>query len=63
MERIRCNLTKTFRIFAIFTESLCKNMGILPQNFQEISPFYRRIIRSSIPLVYVQSFESVSILT
>ena len=31
-----------------FTESLYKNMGILPSKFQEISPVNRRIIRSSI---------------
>ena len=27
---IRCNLTKASQIFATFTDSLCKNMGILP---------------------------------
>ena len=29
MKAIRCNLTKTCQIFATFTESLYKNMGIL----------------------------------
>ena len=48
MKRIRFNLTKACLIFATFTESLYKNMGILPSKFQEISPVYRRIIRSSI---------------
>ena len=63
MNTICCNLTKTCRIFATFTESLYKNMGILPKKIQEISPVYRRIICSSISLVYVQSMEFVSILT
>ena len=39
MKRIRFNLTKACLIFATFTESLYKNMGILPSIFQEISPF------------------------
>ena len=60
---IRCNLTKAYRIFAFFTESLCKNMGILPSKFQEISPVLRIIIRSSLSLVYVRSIEFVSINT
>ena len=38
-------------------------MGILILKFQEISPVYRRIIRSSMSLVYVRSIEFVSILT
>ena len=63
MKTIRCKLTKECRIFATFTESLYKNMGILPEKFQEISIVYRRIIRSSISLVYVRSIEFVSILT
>ena len=50
------------RIFATFTESLYNYMGILPSKFQEISPIYRRIIRSSISLVYVRSIEFVNIL-
>ena len=54
MKTICCNLTKACRIFATFTESLYKNMGILPLKFQEISPVYRRMIRSSISLVYVE---------
>ena len=63
MKTIRCYLTKAYPIFATFTESLYKNMGILPQQFQGISPVYGRIIRSSISLVYVRSIEFVSILT
>ena len=30
MKTIRCNLTKACHVFATFTESLYKNMGILP---------------------------------
>ena len=63
MKTIRCNLTKTCRIFATFTGSLYKKMGILPLKFQEISPVYGRIIRSSISLVYVRNIEFISILT
>ena len=63
MKMIRRNLTKACQIFATFTESLYMNMGILPKKFQEISPVYGRIIRSSISLVYVRSIEFVSILT
>ena len=63
MKTIRCNLTEACQIFATFTESLYKNMEIPPSKFQEISPVYRRIIRSSRSLVYVRSFEFVSILT
>ena len=50
MKTICCNLTKACQIFATFTESLYSNMEILPENFQEISPIFRRIIRSSISL-------------
>ena len=63
VKTIRCNLTKTRQIFAAFIESLYKNMGIHPKKFQEISPVNRRIIRSSISLVYVRSIEFVSIQT
>ena len=63
MKTIRSNLTKTCRIFAPFTESLYKNMGILPETFQEISPIDLRIIRSSISLVYFRIIQFVSILT
>ena len=38
-------------------------MGILTLKYQEISPVYRRIMRSSISLVYVRSIEFVSMLT
>ena len=62
VKTIRCYLTKTCRIFATFTESLYKNMGKRPLNFQEISPVYRRVVRSSISLVYVRRIEFVSIL-
>ena len=44
MKTIRCNLRISRRIFSIFTESFYKNMGILPEKNQEISPVYRRII-------------------
>ena len=63
MKTIRCNLTKACRFFATFTESLYKNMGILLSKFLEISPVYRKIIRSYISLVYVRSIGFVSILT
>ena len=63
MKMIRCNLTKACRILTTFTESLYKNIGILPEKFQEVPPVYRRIIRSSISLVYVRCIEFVSILT
>ena len=63
MKTIRCNLTKACRIFATFKESLYENMEILPSKFQEISPVFRKIIRSSISRVYVRSIEFVSILT
>ena len=63
MKTIRCHFTKACRIFAIFTASIYKNMGILPEKIQEISHVNRRIIRSSISLVYVRSIEFVSILT
>ena len=59
VKTIRCNLTKAFRIFATFTESLCKNMGILPEKFQEISPVPRKTIRSSLSLYM---FEALSLL-
>ena len=62
MKTIRCNLTKACRIFTTFTETLYKNMGILPEKYQEISPVYQRIVRSSISPVYVQSIEFVSML-
>ena len=55
MKTIRCNSTKACKIFAFFTESLCKNMGILPSKFQEIAPVLRRIIRLSLSLGYVRT--------
>ena len=63
MKTICCNLTKTFRIFATFTELIFKNMGIPPYKFQENSPVYRRITRLSLSLLYVQRTAFVSILT
>ena len=63
MKTICYSLTKACQIFATFTESLYNNLGILPKKFQEISPVYRRIIHSSISLVYFRSIEFVSILT
>ena len=62
MKTIRCNLTKACRIFTTFAESLYKDMGILPEKYQKVSPVYRRIILSSISLVYVRSIEFVSML-
>ena len=63
MKTIRCNLTKACQTFATFTDSLYKNMGILPLKFKEVSSLYPRIIRSSISLVYPRRIEFVSILT
>ena len=57
MKTIRCNLTKASQIFVTFTEVLCKNMRIHSKKIQEISLVYRRIIRSSLSLVYVRSIE------
>ena len=55
-------LTKACRIFATFTESLCKNMGILPKNFKKFHLFieglYIRLYHC-----YVRSIEFVSILS
>ena len=59
MKTIRCNLTRACRIFTSFTESLFKNMGILPEKFQEISPVYRRIIAR---LYHKFMFEALSLL-
>ena len=59
MKMICCNLTKACWIFATFTESLCRNMGILPLKFQEISPVLRKTIRSSLSLYM---FEALSLL-
>ena len=53
---IRCNLTKTCQIFVTFTGSFYRNMRIIYAKYQEYSPVYRRIMRSSIPL-YVRSIE------
>ena len=63
MKTIRCKLTKACQTFTTFTDSLCKNMGILPLRFKEVSSFYQRIIRSSISLVYARRIKFVSILT
>ena len=59
MKTIRCNLTKTSRIFATFTESFYKYVGILPQkisrNFTDLSKNYT--------LVYITGmFEALSLL-
>ena len=61
MKTIGCNLTKACQIFATFTKSFYKNMDT-SLKFQEISPVYRGIIRSSISLVYVRCIEFDSIL-
>ena len=39
MKTIRCNLTKSCRIFTTFTESLNKYMGILP--LKKFKKFHR----------------------
>ena len=58
MKKIRCNLTKTCHMFATFTESLNKYMGILPKkirNFTGLSKNYT--------LVYITvMFEALSLL-
>ena len=64
MKTIPCNLTKACGIFATFTESFIKHMGIIPLNFKKFHLFIEELyIRSSISLVYVRSIEFVSILT
>ena len=52
VKTIRCNITKAFRIFVTLTESFQRNMGIIYKEDQEISPVYRRFIRSSICLMH-----------
>ena len=49
--------------FRNFHRIIIKEYGDTPLKFQEISPVYQRITRSSISLVYVRSIEFVSILT
>ena len=61
MKTIRCNLTKTCRMFATFTESLIKCMATLPEKNQEISQFIEEIY-ARLYYCYVQSIEFVSIL-
>ena len=60
IKTVRGPLTKTGRIFATFTESFYKNMWILPVRNQEISHVFKRIIRSSISILYDRSIEFVS---
>ena len=50
-------------IFVTFTESLYRNTrtGDIFLKNQEFSPVYRRIICSSVSLIYVQSIEFVSV--
>ena len=43
VKTIRCNFTKACQIFATFTESLYKNMGILPEKVQEIPLFIEEL--------------------
>ena len=59
MKRIRFNFTKACLIIATFTESFYKNMRILPSKFQEISPVYRKIIRSSITGIMFKTLSSL----
>ena len=64
MKTIRCNFTKACRIFATFIEIIMYEYGDTSLKFQDISPVYRRIIRSPLSLlVYARSIEFVSILT
>ena len=63
MKRISFNLTKACLIFATFTESLYKNMGIyFLQNFKKFHLFIEELY-ARLSLVYVQSIKCVSILT
>ena len=43
MKMIRCNFTKACQSFGTFTESLHKDMAILPSKFQEIEELYARL--------------------
>ena len=63
MKTIRCNFTKSMSNFCNFHRIIILEYGDSSLKNQEISPVYRRIIRSSISLVYVRSIEFVSILT
>ena len=60
MKTIRCNLTKACRMFATFTESLNKYMGIL-QNFKKFHRFIKELY-ARLYHCYVRSIEFVSIL-
>ena len=57
MKPIRYNLTKACRIFALFTESLYKNMGILPLNFKKFHLFIEELYTR---LYHQYMFEAVS---
>ena len=63
MKTIPCNLPKSMSDFRNFHRIIILEYGDTSVKNREISPVYRRIIRSSISLVYVQSIEFVSILT
>ena len=64
MKTIHCNLTKACQIFATFTESLYKNMGILPKKIKTFHLFIEELFaRLCHCMVYVRSIEFVSILT
>ena len=63
MKTISCNLTKACRILQLAQNHNVRIRGILPEKSHEILPVYRRIIRSSISLVYVRGIEFVSIIT
>ena len=57
MKPIRYNLTKACRIFVFFTESLYKNMGILPLNFKKFRLFIEELYTR---LYHRYMFEAVS---
>ena len=60
MKTIRCNLTKACQIFAFFTESLCKNMGIYSlQNFKKFHLFFEELYAR---LYHWYMFEAMSVL-
>ena len=52
-------LTKACRIFETFTESSCKNMGILPKNFKKFLLFIEGLYTR---LYHWYMFEALSLL-
>ena len=61
MKTIRCNLTKAYRVFTTFTESLSKNMGILLKKFKKFHLFVEELYASLYHWYMLEAF--VSILT